>query len=69
VPTPQPYGTGTPSAFASLLDVPLITVHPPGLATHDLSHLDEGSAHDWSRAFTAALEPHLTALVRPAAPR
>jgi hypothetical protein len=69
VPTHQPYGSGTPAAFAALLGVPLISVHPPGLATHDLSHLDEGSAHDWSRAFTAALEPHLATLVRPATSR
>jgi hypothetical protein len=62
VPTPQPYGSGTPSAFARLLGVPLITVHPPGLATHDVSHLDEGSAHDWARAFVAALDAHLAAL-------
>lgn len=59
VPTPQPLDGASPAAFARLLDVPLVMVTPPGLTSADHSHLDEPSAHDWSRAFMAELAPHL----------
>jgi hypothetical protein len=59
VPNPEPMPGASAVSFAALLDVPLVTVHPPGLATFDNSHLDAGSAHDWTRAFLDALRPHL----------
>jgi len=61
VPTPKPGVGGAPAAFADLLGVPLVLAAPAGLTTFDDSHLSEASAHDWSRAFTAALTPHLPA--------
>lgn len=66
VPTPAPHGGAGPARFAELLQAPLVVVDAPGLTSGDHSHLDPASAHDWSRAFVAALAPHLTA---PAAPR
>lgn len=58
VPTPEPAGA-SPTRVADLLGVPLVLVAPPGLTAADGSHLDPPSAHDWSRAFVAALAPHL----------
>lgn len=66
VPTPAALGGGAPARFAALLDVPLVVVDPPALTSHDGSHLGQGSAHDWSRAFLDALAPHLDALNREA---
>lgn len=63
VPTPEPHGGAGPARFAALLQVPLVVVETPGLTSGDRSHLDQASAHDWSRAFVAALAPHLTAPV------
>lgn len=57
VPTPEPMPGGGPARFAALLDVPLVTPEVPALTSHDHSHLSEGSAHDWSRAFMEALAP------------
>lgn len=57
VPTPEPMPGGGPARFAALLDVPLVTPEVPALTSHDHSHLTEGSAHDWSRAFVEALAP------------
>jgi hypothetical protein len=51
-----------PARFAALLDVPLVAADVPALTSHDDSHLSEGSAHDWSRAFLSALAPHLREL-------
>ncbi len=48
---------GGPARFAALLGVPLVTPDVPALTSHDHSHLSEGSAHDWSRAFVQALAP------------
>ena len=59
VPTPEPHGGAGPARFADLLQVPLVMVAPPGLTSGDRSHLDQASAHDWSRAFLEALTPHL----------
>lgn len=66
VPTPEPHEGGGPARFAKLLQVPLVVVDTPGLTSGDRSHLDEASAHDWSRAFVTALAPHLAG---PGAPR
>ena len=66
VPTPKLSPGGAPSAFADELGVPLVVAAPPALTTFDDSHLGEASAHDWSRAFAAALTPYLPA---PAASR
>lgn len=57
VPTPEPMPGGGPARFAALLGVPLVTPEVPALTSHDHSHLSEGSAHDWSRAFVQALAP------------
>ena len=57
VPTPEPMPGGGPARFAALLDVPLVTPEVPALTSPDHSHLSEGSAHDWSRAFVQALAP------------
>ncbi len=65
VPTPEPHGGAGPARFADLLQVPLVVVETPGLTSGDRSHLDQASAHDWSRAFVAALAPHLTEPVPP----
>lgn len=62
VPTPEPLGGGSPTAFAALLEVPLVIAEPPGMTSADNSHLDSASAHDWSRQFMAALAPHLRGL-------
>lgn len=59
VPTPQAFEGAGAATFARLLDVPLVTVDTPGLTSSDHSHLDEASAHDWSREFMTALAPHL----------
>lgn len=59
VPTPAPHGGAGPARFAELLRAPLVTADAPGLTSGDHSHLDPASAHDWSRAFVAALAPHL----------
>lgn len=59
VPAPFSSGGGSAEAFAEMLDVPLIEVLPPALTSGDGSHLSEGSAHDWSRAFLAELDPVL----------
>lgn len=59
VPTPAPHGGAGPARFADLLQVPLVVAEAPGLTSGDNSHLDPASAHDWSRAFVAALAPHL----------
>lgn len=61
VPTPKLNLGGSPAAFAELLGVPLIVAEAPALTTFDDSHLGEASAHDWSRAFAAALTPYLPA--------
>lgn len=65
VPTPDPHAAAGPARFADLLRVPLVVVETPGLTSGDGSHLDEASAHDWSRAFVSALTPHLTDPVPP----
>jgi hypothetical protein len=57
VPTPEPMPGAGPARFAALLGVPLVTADVPALTSHDHSHLSEGSAHDWSRAFVRALAP------------
>lgn len=57
VPTPEPLPGGGPARFAALLGVPLVAPDVPALTSHDHSHLSEGSAHDWSRAFLQALAP------------
>ncbi len=57
VPTPEPMPGGGPARFAALLGVPLVLGDVPALTSHDHSHLSEGSAHDWSRAFMRALAP------------
>jgi len=57
VPTPEPMPGAGPARFAALLGVPLVTADVPALTSHDHSHLSEGSAHDWSRSFVAALAP------------
>ena len=57
VPTPEPMPGGGPARFAALLGVPLVAPEVPALTSHDHSHLSEGSAHDWSRAFVEALAP------------
>ena len=61
VPTPAPQGGAGPARFAELLRAPLVVADAPGLTSADHSHLDPASAHDWSRAFVAALAPHLAA--------
>ena len=62
VPTPEPMPGAGPARFAELLGVPLVTAAVPALTTHDESHLSQGSARDWSRAFVAALAPYVRAL-------
>lgn len=57
VPTPEPMPGAGPGRFAELLGVPLVSADVPALTSHDRSHLSEGSAHDWSRAFLRALAP------------
>lgn len=61
VPTPRPFEGAAAARFATLLDVPLIVVEPPGMTSSDDSHLDAPSAFDWSRAFMAAFTPLLRA--------
>lgn len=61
VPTPQPHGGAGPARFAALLQVPLVVAEPRAMTSADGSHLDSASAYDWSRAFMAALAPHLGA--------
>lgn len=69
VPAPEPAPGGAPERFARLLDVPLVEVAPPAMTSGDNSHLDEPSAHDWSRMLMPALAPYLRAPARvPAAP-
>jgi hypothetical protein len=59
VPTPVPMPGAGPLEIAERLQVPLITADIPGPTSADHSHLDSASAHDWTRAFTAALAPYL----------
>lgn len=59
VPTPEPMAGGGPARFAELLGVPLLAPAIVAATTYDHSHLTEGSAHDWSRAFVDALDPVL----------
>jgi len=59
VPSPEPHDGGGPAQFARLLGVPLVAPTVPGLTSSDRSHLDEASAHDWSRALVTALTPLL----------
>lgn len=59
VPSPTIATGAGPVTFARLLGVPLVVVEPPGMTSADNSHLDEPSAHDWSRLFVTALMPHL----------
>lgn len=59
VPTPEPMAGGGPARFAALLGVPLVAPPIVGATSYDHSHLTQGSAHDWSRAFVAALDPVL----------
>jgi hypothetical protein len=61
VPTPVPMPGAGPARFAELLNVPLVTADVPVLTSGDGSHLDESSAHDWSRAFLSALTPYVRA--------
>ena len=61
VPSPRPLLGAGPARFALLLGVPLVLGDVPALTTDDRSHLSEGSAFDWSRAFVAALAPVLRA--------
>ncbi len=69
VPSPEPMPGAGPARFATLLDVPLLVPDVPALTSHDHSHLTEGSAHDWSRAFVAALAPYVQGLRQDAAAR
>lgn len=59
VPTPVAMPGAGAQEFADRLQVPLVTVDIPGPTSADHSHLDAASAHDWTRAFTAALAPFL----------
>jgi hypothetical protein len=59
VPTPEPMAGGGPARFADLLGVPLVAPTIVGATSYDHSHLTEASAHDWSKAFVAALDPLL----------
>lgn len=59
VPTPEPMAGAGPARFAELLGVPLVAPTIVGAASYDHSHLTEASAHDWSKAFVAALDPVL----------
>lgn len=61
VPTPQPMAGAGPARFSDLLGVPLVVSQPRLLVSHDNSHLDEASAHDWAREFVGALAPHVRA--------
>lgn len=45
--------------MARHLAVPLVIAEIPAPTSADDSHLDEASAHDWTRAFLDALAPHL----------
>lgn len=58
VPTPRPL-SGGPAALARALGVPLVAVHPPGLRTEDLDHLDEPSGAAWSEAFVRQVARYL----------
>lgn len=62
VPSPEPMPGAGPATFAELLGVPLVTATVPALTTPDDSHLSQGSARDWTRAFLAALAPTLRGL-------
>ncbi len=59
VPTPVAMPGAGPLELAERLRVPLVTVDIPVPTSADHSHLDAASAHDWTRAFTAALGPLL----------
>ncbi len=62
VPSPEPMPGGGAARFAALLDVPLLLPDVAALTTHDNSHLSEGSAHDWTRAFVEELAPYVRAI-------
>lgn len=59
VPTPVAMPGAGALEIAERLQVPLVTVDIPVPTSADHSHLDAASAHDWTRAFTAALTPYL----------
>jgi hypothetical protein len=64
VPTPSPMAGAAPARVAALLGVPLVTADIRALTSGDGSHLDESSAHDWSRAVLRALAPHVSVLTQ-----
>lgn len=59
VPTPEPMPGAGPAEMARRLRVPLVVADVTAPASPDHSHLDPASAHDWTRAFLAALAPFL----------
>ena len=62
VPTPVPMPGAGAAETARRLGVPLVVADIPGPMSADHSHLDEASAHDWTRAFLERLAPELDAL-------